>query len=228
MPKSKWDEVLSTTASGGATRSNPAQELATAGSGSGGSVSLSGSSIASIELPGGQGSTSDVTEQLSALSTQLSSLASTQQEQTAAIQENTQAVTQNTAEKGGGGASVGSTVGGIASTLVGGGLTLSPIISGLMSLFGGGSATTTAPAPFQLAAPVQYQGGVGSGGGVVPVNVGESGQPRAQSSAAAQQVNIQVNAMDSQSFLDHSNEIADAVRQAILNSHPLNDVIAEL
>ena len=34
--------------------------------------------------------------------------------------------------------------------------------------------------------------------------------------------------MDSQSFLDHSNEIAMAVKQAILNSNSLNDVISGL
>ena len=39
---------------------------------------------------------------------------------------------------------------------------------------------------------------------------------------------IQVNAMDSQSFLDHSDDIAMAVKQAILNSSSLNDVISNL
>jgi hypothetical protein len=37
-----------------------------------------------------------------------------------------------------------------------------------------------------------------------------------------------VNAMDSQSFLDHSDDIAMAVKQAILNSSSLNDVISDL
>jgi hypothetical protein len=34
--------------------------------------------------------------------------------------------------------------------------------------------------------------------------------------------------MDSQSFMDHSDEIASAVKAAILSSHSLNDVLAEL
>jgi len=34
--------------------------------------------------------------------------------------------------------------------------------------------------------------------------------------------------MDSKSFLDHSDEIAQAVREAMLGSHSLNDVIADL
>jgi hypothetical protein len=34
--------------------------------------------------------------------------------------------------------------------------------------------------------------------------------------------------MDSRSFADHSDEIARAVREAMLRSHSLNDVIAEI
>jgi hypothetical protein len=36
---------------------------------------------------------------------------------------------------------------------------------------------------------------------------------------------VQVQALDSQSFLDHSDDIAAAVRQAMLTSTTLNDVI---
>ncbi len=45
---------------------------------------------------------------------------------------------------------------------------------------------------------------------------------------AAAQITVQVQAMDSRSFLDHSEDIAQAVRQAMLNSHGINDVITEL
>jgi hypothetical protein len=34
--------------------------------------------------------------------------------------------------------------------------------------------------------------------------------------------------MDSQSFLDHSDDIANAVKAALLNSHSLSDVITDL
>ena len=50
--------------------------------------------------------------------------------------------------------------------------------------------------------------------------------PRA--AAAATQVTVQVHAMDSRSFLDHSDDIARAVRLAMLESHAINDVVAEL
>lgn len=42
------------------------------------------------------------------------------------------------------------------------------------------------------------------------------------------QVTVQVQAMDSRSFLDRSEDIARAVREAMLHSHALNDVINEL
>jgi hypothetical protein len=97
----------------------------------------------------------------------------------------------------------------------------------LISLFGGGGQSTAAPTPFTLPAPVQYQAGLtgGPGGQIGPVDYGQSGQARPQNQNSNQQVTIQVNAMDSQSFLDHSDDIANAVKAAILNSSSLNDVL---
>jgi hypothetical protein len=46
--------------------------------------------------------------------------------------------------------------------------------------------------------------------------------------APASQVVVNVQALDSRSFLDHSQEIAQAVRDAMLNMHALNDVVSEL
>jgi hypothetical protein len=172
----------------------------------------------------------DVAQQISALTAQLGGLNSSEQTQTTATQDNTQALSQNTATKGSG-SSVGSTVGSIASSLFGGGL--SPILSGLIGLFsGGGSSQTTTVLPrFQLPAPVQYQAGLSGasgGSGVQPVDQGQGGQVRTQSANPAPQINIQVNALDSQSFLDHSDEIAQAVKAAMLSSSSLNDIIADL
>jgi hypothetical protein len=42
------------------------------------------------------------------------------------------------------------------------------------------------------------------------------------------EITIQVQAMDSRSFMDHSHDIAKAVREAMLNMHALNDVISDL
>lgn len=46
--------------------------------------------------------------------------------------------------------------------------------------------------------------------------------------AAQPQITVNVNAMDTQSFLDHSEDIAGALRDAMLHMHPVNDVIGEL
>ena len=76
-------------------------------------------------------------------------------------------------------------------------------------------------------ASIQTQGGGTANGQGTAVDYGQGGTPRAVQNAAPQ-VTIQVSAMDSRSFLDHSDEIARAVREAILHSSPLNDAIAEL
>jgi hypothetical protein len=221
MARSKWEDLLPASSAGGASRSDLLGQLALpTGGGAGGSTA------------GGvlQSGNSDVTTQLASLTTQITSLTSIQQSQISALQDNTQAVTQNTTSKTSSGSSVASTVESAASSFLGGGLSsLSPLLGGLLSLFGGGSQTVAAPAPFMLPGPVQSQAGVTASapGQVSPVSYGETGQPRAQSSASPQ-VTIQVNAMDSQSFLDHSDDIAMAVKQAILNSSSLNDVISNL
>lgn len=176
-----------------------------------------------------QGSLRDFTSQLSTLTEQMTSLGAVQQTQVSATQDNTQALAQNTAVKGSSGSSIGSTLGGIASTLFGGGL--SPLIGGFMSLFGGsgGGQTPTVASIFRLPNPIDFQGGLeGSTGQVAPVSYGQTGQPRSQPISTASQVTVQVNAIDSQSFIDHSDEIASAVKAAILSSHSLNDVIADL
>ena len=42
------------------------------------------------------------------------------------------------------------------------------------------------------------------------------------------QVVVNVSAMDSQSFMDRSDDIARAVRSAMLHMHPLNDLVDEV
>ena len=193
--------------------------------------SAGGSTAGTANLSGLlQGPVKDITDQITELARQTSTLNSTQLAQVGATQENTQAVTNNTTTKSGGASTAGN-IGNIVSGLLGNTLSLSPIISGLLSLFGGGgTSTAAAPTPFQLPASVHDQAGLtgGSNGQIVPVDYGQSGQPRAPGASSSPQINIQVNAMDSQSFLDHSDEIAQAVREAMLSSHALNDVIADL
>ena len=136
------------------------------------------------------------------------------------------------------GNSSGPTVESTLLGVVGGGLGLSPLITGLASLFGGSGDSSTSSsrlAPltkFALPPSIQVNGGVNeSGGQAFAVDSPQGGVPRpapagGQASAPAQ-ITVQVQAMDSQSFLDHSADIAMAVRQAMLESSVLNDVVRE-
>jgi hypothetical protein len=70
----------------------------------------------------------------------------------------------------------------------------------------------------------QAPAGAAAGNALSP-GMGSGGQSAA---GGGSQITIQVQAMDTQSFLDHSDDIARAVKQAILNSNSLNDVLSEL
>jgi hypothetical protein len=180
----------------------------------------------------------DLSAALSQVGEQISQLQSAYQQQADLITANTQAVESNTSSKGG---SVASTVGGVASSLLGGGLgLLSPLISGIESLFGGSSTPAplpvyTPPPPVDIsgilqAAPsaAQASSAIGS---TSPAPAAQAPAPAAGSISqanSAPQITVNVNAMDSQSFMDRSTDIANAVREAMLNMHPINDVVASL
>lgn len=225
MRRGDFESLLPSSIVSGRSPSEVLQELAVTSVAGGSDGGSSGSPSATLS-GAMQGSLQDVNNGLSTLTNQIGNLTSVQQSQISATQDNTQALGQNTSTKGSGG-SVGGTLGGIASSVLGSGL--SPIISGLISLFGGSSTENlTAPTPFMLPPAVNYQAGLTGTGQVTPVDAGQNGQPRAQSASSAPQVTVQVNAMDSQSFLDHSDDIANAVKSALLNSHSLSDVIGDL
>jgi hypothetical protein len=121
-----------------------------------------------------------------------------------------------------GGAGIGET---IAGALLGG-LPLFSLFKGLLSLGDGGDAVPPL-VKYQAPAAVNESLGYSAGAGFVPLDYTQSGLPRSPA-AASPQVTVQVNAMDSRSFLDHSEEIANAVREAVLNSNGLRDVLKEL
>jgi hypothetical protein len=113
----------------------------------------------------------------------------------------------------------------------GAGLGLSPLISGIASLFGGGgSSAPAALVRFALPPAVQEQAGISEAAptSASGIDYGAGGVARSTTPAAAApaQITVQVQAMDSQSFLDHSQDIALAVRQAMLESSVLSDVIS--
>jgi hypothetical protein len=91
---------------------------------------------------------------------------------------------------------------------------LSPIVSGIAGLFGVGQPKSLpALQLFDLPEAVNQTAHV------------QTGSSTSSSSSA---VHVHVQAMDSQSFMNRSNDIAKAVKTAMLNSHSLNDVVSEL
>ena len=146
----------------------------------------------------------------------------------------------------------------IATTVLESGLGgMVPLIVGLLGLFGGGG-TPAPPAlvKYAMPDPIYFEGAdtgsdaigadydqmgmpraysaapVGASarasGMAAPGGSGASGVPSGPSGAPAPQITVNVQAMDSQSFLDHRSEIARAVRDAMLNSNSINDVVNDL
>ena len=183
-------------------------------------------------LGGSSGNVSQVlSDQLTTITTQLQELQTVNQSQMESIEANTSALGANTSAKGSGTSTAGS-VGDTLLDVLGLGSGLSPLISGLVSLFGGGGGgQATTVTPYIQPLPVNLTAGFtgSAAGGASGVDYGEGGQPRQTTAASAQQqITIQVQAMDSQSFLDRSNDIAAAVRKAMLETSALNDVIREV
>jgi hypothetical protein len=179
----------------------------------------------------GVSSEGNLASSLSQAGQQISQLQSVYQNQAALIQANTQAIQGNTSAQ-----ASHSTAGSIASTassFLGGGLgLLSPLISGIASLFGGKSAPPPLPI-YVPPSPVQIDGALRASPAVSQTNgSAANGTPNTASgsspSAATPNVTVNISAMDSQSFMDRSADIASAVREAMLNLHPINDVVANL
>ena len=151
----------------------------------------------------------------------------------ALMQQTLAAMVQPASEGSGGGSTGDSILGAIGSTLggvLGGGLGLAPLVSGIAGLFGGGDSSTPAALPTYMAPlPINLDAGFSEGGGgAFGVDAAQGSAPRAMTNSSAAQITVQVHAMDSQSFMDHSQEIAQAVRQAMLNMHSVNDVMSDL
>ena len=134
----------------------------------------------------------------------------------------------------------GITAASVISTVFKSGFGLAPLISGLVGLFSGGEAAAPAPlVKYALPAAVDFQAAE-SGGRTTGLYYDQMGMPRMYGSpaasaaasvpvtAAAPQITVNVQAMDARSFLDRSNDIALAVRDAMLNLNAINDVVNEL
>jgi hypothetical protein len=111
------------------------------------------------------------------------------------------------------------------------GVTLSPIWRGIGKLFGLGGSNKAEPAPLpRFTMPRRQQLELGLNGDAISGVRFESGgrlTTLAPEQKSPQQVVVQVQALDSQSFLDRSDLVASAVRKALLESHGLADVVNE-
>jgi len=190
--------------------------LTSAVSNSGGASAAPHNALSSASGGGLGASSGDVVQGIQQLASTLGQTSNAQQASVNGLLENTQALTSNTAAVSTQKTSAAGTAGDAVASFLGGGAGISPLLTGLLSLFGLGSQPQTITPELKYAAPasVNLSGSVGGSG--------------TSGTSSAQAVNIQVNAMDSKSFLDHSEDIAQAVRQAILNSSSLNDAITSL
>jgi hypothetical protein len=148
------------------------------------------------------------------------------------------------------GGGIGSTVEDIAKTFFESGFGIVPMIGGLLGLFGGGGSSTPPPlVKYTMPDQLSFEG-ADTGSGISFADYDQMGMPRqydpgpaaapagvagaggggaaSSGGAAAPQITVNVQAMDSQSFLDRSQDIAQAVRQAMLNLSSINDVVNEL
>jgi hypothetical protein len=137
----------------------------------------------------------------------------------------------------------------LATSVLGGGLGIVPLVTGLMGLFGGSSE----PPPLEkYIMPDQlWLTGADTANGIQDADYDQFGMPRLYSdatsgtsqqlssslttpsatggsSSASSPINVTIQALDSQSFLDRSSDIAQAVRQAMLSSNSINDVVSDL
>lgn len=99
---------------------------------------------------------------------------------------------------------------------------------GLLGLTGRRASEPEPLSRFELPASNRLDLGFeASTGALGSVDYGDRQTLRPVGGGPAPQINIHVSALDSKSFLDRSDDIADAVRSAVLRSHSLSDALAE-
>jgi hypothetical protein len=132
----------------------------------------------------------------------------------------------------------GSTAGSIASTFFESGFGMAALVKGLMGLFGGGSSTPQPLEKYEMPSAIDFESAE-SGTSMSAADYDQTGAPRtvgqtgststgSGASGPSPQITVNVQAMDAQSFLDRSDDIAQAVRGAMLNMSSINDVVNEL
>lgn len=166
----------------------------------------------------------------------------------------TKAGADSAAQSTGGG--TGSTIESALTTFLEGGLGIVPPIGSLIGLFGGGDSPPPQLEKYQQPSAIDFVS-ADTPNGLVAADYDQLGMPRladtalptstaasasgaggsstagnggigGQSGTPAPQVTVNIQAMDAQSILDRSSDIAQAVRSAMLNMSTVNDVISDL
>jgi hypothetical protein len=123
------------------------------------------------------------------------------------------------------------------------GMGVIPLIGGLMGLFGGGHDSPPTFSKYEMPSSISFVSAE-TEQRFSPADFGQNGLPRAYEPAArantqpftgsgsqadgGPQITVNVQAMDAQSFLDRSTDIAQAVRSAMLSMSSINDIVNEL
>ena len=139
--------------------------------------------------------------------------------------------------------SAGSEASSIATTVLESGLGLIPLVTGLIGLFTSGGSAPAALTKYVMPEKIDFEG-ADTGSGISAMDYDQTDAPRtyagtsgpspATAPAAVSpappepQTNANVPAIDSQWFMDHSSDIAMAVRSAMLNMSSINDVLSDL
>jgi hypothetical protein len=106
-----------------------------------------------------------------------------------------------------------------------------PLVGGLMKLFGSDGPEPLPPLEkFRAPSRLSVEAGLTADREYASIRYGQGGLPAATSenTKTAPTVNVNIQALDSRSFLDRQDDIARAVREAMLHSNSLNDVVLEL
>jgi len=153
-------------------------------------------------------------------------------------------------------ASGGSTAGSVITDVFESGFGVVPLVGEVLGLFGGGSNNPPPPLKYRMPSSISFtsaetadglsaagydqmgvprvydaadsDSGTNSDAGTSGLAPATAGGSNAGPGAAAPQITVSVQAMDAQSFLDRSSDIAQAVRSAMLSMSSINDVVNEL
>ena len=137
---------------------------------------------------------------------------------------------------------------GVAAEMFASGLGIASLVTGLMGIFGGGPSAPPVLTKYRMPQSLDFIGAL-NGSAISEANFNQIGTPRLTGTgadstitaptagsngigsgapAANPQISVTIHAMDAQSFMDRSSDIAQAVRQAMLNLSSINDVVNEL